>query len=314
MRHNLVLFYLYAVLFLAFLGASDANYRREGRLGRAPLPYQSEIVSGTAPAPYVYRQAVPRLRAVFMRVLLPGHAAMAVDALFAILAMVSGSLLARWALGEAFGPWGAVLATLACVVAYARDFPESTAGVAVPLAIVALLVHRRDVAGAALAAASAAMRPEIPVLLGVSMTAAAFAERRAPRSRRLGAAFALAAAVGLGYLLAARFVLWPDAPYTDAPALDRLRWNLGQPVAWPGGLLLGVMTALGVAWLVRPGAQEEERVLQRGMGLFTVLYAGTLLLITFLREVRLFMPLFPLLVLLGMRWRQGPSLPRRTAV
>jgi hypothetical protein len=249
-----------------------------------------------------------------MRVLLPGHAAMAVDALFAILAMVSGSFLARWALGEAFGPWGAVLATLACVVAYAREFPESTAGVAVPLAIIALLVHRRDVAAAALAAASAAMRPEIPVLLGVSMTAAAFAERRAPRSHRLGASFALAAAVGIGYLLAARFFLWPDAPYTDAPALDRLRWNLEQPVAWPGGLLLGVMAALGVAWLVRPGAQEEERVLQRGMGLFTLLYAGTLLLITFLREIRLFMPLFPLLVLLGMRWRPGPSLPRRTAV
>ena len=310
LRRNLFLSFLYAALFLAFLAAADANYRSaDGRLGQVPLPYQKEIVAGTAPAPYVYRQAVPRLQGLLLEVLLPGHAAVALDALFAILALVSGTLLARWALGRELGPWGAILATFACVAAYQRGFPEAIAGVAVPLTIVALLVHGRDAAAAALTGASAFLRPEIPVLLGTGMAVAGFVERGSPRARRLGVAFGLAAAVGLAYLLAARFVLWPDAPYTEAPPLDRLGWNLLQPIAWPGGMLLLLMASLGLTWLVRPDAPEEERVLQRGMGLFTLLYAGVLVLITFLREVRLFMPLLSPLVLLGMRWGSRRASP-----
>jgi hypothetical protein len=299
---------------LAFLQAADRNYRSaEGRLGKTMPPYQVEIIAGTAPAPYVYRQAVPQLRDLMMRVLPPGHVAVLADVAFALVAMASSIAFTRALLKTDLVMLGMLIATLACITVYPNDKPEAVAAVAVVCLISALVLTRHQTAAIIIAILAAPVRPEIPILFGLAMMLGQLlAEHFRPTVRLNYLAFGLAAVGGGVYLLVARYLLWPDARYPADVSPFMLLRNLTLPIAWPtlafGLCLLAlcfVQVILGYSLLKQENEYRWSKHVKPVMSLefFCLLSVIFLLFFAQAEEIRVFQP-FLMPVIIGGVWIQ----------
>lgn len=299
---------------LAFIQSADRNYRSsEGRLGNTMPPYQIEITSGTAPAPYVYRQAVPQLRRVMMRALPPGHVAVLLDAVFASIAVGASIVLARTLLKADLVILGALIATLASITVYPNDKPEAVASVAIVCLLCALVLTHRHTAAIIIAILAALVRPEIPILFGFAMV---MTQLLVAHSRLIVHAdylpYGLTAIAGLAYLLVARFLLWPGARYPAGVSPFMLLRNLTLPFAWPA-LVYGmcllclclVLVLVGYSLLRQDKTYPWSKHVRPMIGVqfFCLLYVAFLLLFAQVEEIRVFQPII-VPVILGGVWIQ----------
>lgn len=298
-------------LLLVFASFSAWNYRSsDGRLGRTTPVWQTAIVEGTAPAPYVYRQGVPQLRRLFEQVLRPGHAAVAVDLLFAAIALGAGFSLGRRALGKSHDWTGGLVALLACAAVYPNDKAESVAMVALALVVAALAAERREGLAAGVAMVAIPFRPELSILFSVALGVAAI-RHAGDRRTAAAAGYAAVAAAGSSYLLCARYLWWPDAGYPEATPAFMLLENLSDPKRYPGLALLLFVGAMGVVWSRQAWPREqaakapgglgaEARRRQLGLGLAIVLWTLAILVLGKSDEIRLVMPVLPLFLICGL--------------
>lgn len=305
------------VLMILFAHFADWNYRsHDGRLADNVPPFQNEIVDGTAPAPYVYRQAVPQLRAALGAMLPPGHAAVVVDLAFAALAGVCGFALGSFAFGPRRRVLGALLVALAVVTVYPNDKPESVAMVALPLLATVLALNRRHLAAAGVVALSAPFRPELSLLFPVAwIISLRVAGPRSPEGGSRGSgliAYAVALAVGVAYLALARFAWWPSARYPEGTQVVMLIENLTSPLRYPGLALVVMLGSLGGFWCLQAlrtprsktsSLADNDREARLGVGLFIVLWSLADLGMGRTNEIRLAMPLVALCLALALgRW------------
>lgn len=287
---------------LAFIQAADHNYRStDGHLGVTVPPYQIEIVSGTAPAPYVYRQAVPQLRQWMAHLLRPGHAALLLDFFFAIVAVVASLVTARTLLRPDLILLGPPIATLACISAYPNDKPEAVAAIAAICLLSALVVTRRHTAAIIVAILAAPIRPEIPILFGLAMMlgkSVANNGRLVLRGPHL--VYSLSTIAGLCYLLIARYLLWPDAQYPVGVSPMMLMRNLILPLAWPALIFALCLLGFSVAQVmichfhVRSNTNSDWFQFLRpmmGLQLFCIFYVVFILVFAQVEEIRVFQPL-----------------------
>ncbi len=304
--------FIFVSCILAFIQASDSNYRStDGFLGRTTPPFQAEIVAGIAPAPYVYRQGIPQLRATLTRYMQPGHAALVVDTLFALAAMGAAAYLARLSLGKDLAFWGVISATLACAAVYPNDKPEAVAAVGCVVLISALVMTEQHRTVAAIAVLSALIRPEIPILLGIAMilTAALVRQKGELPKRNITIPYTITILAGISYLLLARYVLWPVATYPQDTPVLMLFQKLADPLAWPGVVLASLIISLGASWIARgtpymyfakPGQRAPQQLTAIiGLGFFVCFSTGLLLLVARTQEIPIFQPLVPVVVILG---------------
>lgn len=287
------------------------NYRsNDGVLGaNYPGDWQREIVAGDAPAPYVYRQGVPRVREALFAVLMPGHAAVLIDLAFAIVALFAGVLLARFAWGPRKESVGLIFMTLSLAIAYPHDKPEAIATVALASAACAMFAVGRQRLAILVALFSTPFRPELPVLLGFSFFAAVHwgssthgTSRLIPHRRALP--YLLPVVVAVSYLLACRLLWWPDAVYPEGTAVFMLWLNLTSPMRWPGLLfavfLLATASRWGwVAWQQRTGTDGTNSVPRLGLALFVACWVTAWLVVGKTDEIRLAGPVLPMVLLLG---------------
>lgn len=296
---------------LAFVQAADRNYRSEGFLGRTEPPYQRAIIDGTAPAPYIYRQAVPRLRAGLEVFLLPGHAALLTDVILATMAAIASIGLATWGFGAPMRFVGILVATVACSAVYPNDKPEAVSAIAMTTAIAAFVLAGRFNAALLIAGVGILVRADISILfsLAIAVGLVATGHAQAGASPRIAWRFFGVALLGLLYLLLARFAIWPNSAYPPGvPFFMGLR-NLVSPLAWPGlalgiGLaILGSMQAFEAVRLRKQRTSQNERSVAAvlAIGLFTLLYATAIVVAGKTEEIRLFQPLLPLTLLTGLR-------------
>lgn len=313
-RSWLLLFHMIVLLtcLLAFVQAADHNYRSsEGFLGWTSPPYQREIMDGTAPAPYVYRQAIPRLRAGLEIFMLPGHAALLADTVFAVIAVLAGVWLAGYGFGPSMRFLGIIVATLACIAVFPNDKPEAVAAVAITTTIAAFSLAGRFGPAALLTGAGILVRADISILFAIAFALgfAAVGYAAEKRISYLAWVFAGIAVLGLLYLQLARFVLWPESRYpTGVPFFMGYR-NLLSPLAWPG-LVLGLSFAVFGVFQALQTFRLRDRLTSRdsrsgvvvfSMGMFTLLYAMAVVFAGKAEEIRLYQPLVPLVVLTGLR-------------
>jgi hypothetical protein len=296
---------------LAFLTAADANYRAEnGLLGRTVPAWQKQILEGTAPAPYVYRQGVPRLRASLAALLPIGVSALVVDLGFAVLAMAAGALIAAELLGRSSIIWGIIASTLACAACYPNDKPEAVAAVGAVLVMSWLLLTNHPIAASLIAGASVVIRPENPIVFGIAALAASFMVRGEKSSTLARGLFTLAIVGGLVYLGLARFVWWANAAYPGGTPLIMLPTNLSVWTALPGlvlevGLLLLALLLMRLA-LRGPAATTSDA---RTFGivsctLFAALYVIVAIFLARSDELRVVQPIVPILTLIGFAFWQ----------
>ncbi|HYP41823.1 MAG TPA: hypothetical protein VEX13_15810 [Chloroflexia bacterium] len=290
---------------LSFVQAADSNYRSaEGLLGQTVPPSQEEIVTGIAPAPYVYRQGVPQLRAVLTHFTQQGHAALFVDTGFALIAMLAGAYLARSTIGRELVVLGIFVSTLACVTAYPNDKPEAVAAVAAVTTMSSLIIARRYAFASIIAVSSMLLRPEVPVVLGITMVVAWLVMKNAiVTERRVFVYFLAVALLGILYLLLARFIFWPDAHYPQGVPVFMLGRNLTRALAFPGVLLGLSFIGVGASWIVQSFSKRNAiengdssiLVAVVGLGLFICLYSALVLLVAQAEEIRIYQPIVPVL-------------------
>lgn len=233
-----------------FAAASENAYRLpNGELGRAQPPWQVEITSGTALAPYIYRQGVPRLRQVAEIALPPGDIAVAIDIAFWILAAISLLALVASLFGPLLAPFGPILALAGSIGAYPSDKPEAVAALSL-VALISALLQRNRLWFAALAlACSSLIRPEYPILMATATLLMSVVQpARTSLEIRRFAPILISGGFGVAYYLAARFVLWPHQAYAADGREVMLLHNLSTPLALPG-LALGLL--LLCAWHTR---------------------------------------------------------------
>jgi len=322
-QFGLVEGFVFLVLMLMFVRAAVTNYESPDHyLGRTMPAWQMEIVGGTAPAPYVYRQGVPQLRRLVMTVLQPGHAALAVDAGFAVIALGAGFALGVYGLGRGRGMWGMVAAYVAAAGVYTNDKPESVAMVAAIVLVTACFLHKHYQTAALALVVSAAFRPELPILFGGAVLMAAFVARRSIRpAGGLPLSlipFGACVFAGLAYLAVCKFLLWPQAKYPqDTPAF-MLMDNFTRPLGYPGMALNLMIIAFGFGWIInawrllKPAAQSSandsainptEVAHQIAMGLFIATWSAAATVLGRTDEIRIVIPLLPLIfILASLRW------------
>lgn len=255
---------LAGVLFLLLLSAIDTHYRKDGLLGPTVPPFQVAVLNGTAPAPFVYRQGVPQLRALLP--FQPGHQAFVVDAAFAAVALLAGFVLADTS--------GLLFAAVAVFGSYPTLFgvrptatPEAVAMVAVVLVSAAL---RRSRWLPVWLFVSIPIRPELPLLFALVLV---LSERRW--------LYMLLVVTAVFYLLAARFLWWPEARWPEGVPLFMLPHNLTN---WRG--LGGLVVPLALVWSMgKPRA---------AVPLFVLLWCIVAVSFGRSNELRLFMPVLPL--------------------
>ncbi len=300
------------ICLLLFVHFSQANFRSpEGYLGRTTPPMQDAILKGSAPAPYVYRQGVPRLRFLLGRILLPGHAAVAVDLFFAVVCIAAGLSLGSFALGSRLAGVGAVVCTFTAIAAYPSGAPEGVATVAFSLAIGVLLVRHRHREACAVSLLAVIFRPEVPILLGVSAAAAMLilggsdraVDRWKPPART--AYYLLTVLIGLIYLVLARYLLWPGAKLAPGTAALTLVTNLRTVVRWPGLLFGSLLTATGVIWVVRAirrtysHLEHVDSETAMALGLYVIAWVAWVVFFGDAGSVGLFVAVLPLVLLLA---------------
>lgn len=305
-----------------FVQMSSSHYRTDGRLGAATPPLQTEIIEGTAPAPWVYRQTVPQLRESLDQAgLQPGHAAFGLDVLFFLIGALGSVWLGRRAgkreamrsrrrnmeggiTGEALA---LVVFTLASIASYEYAKPESVAMVAGVTVLVALLVWNRMLLALGVAALSVGVRPMIPVLFGGALCVSVLWVRGRDCGKRLLLFSLLTAGVGVAYLWIARHVWFPEQiPYYETHLVWALNLNLignlTEPTRWHGLALWMVCVTVIAAWTwgaaFKNVASETERIQQLTMGFFSAGWLGAVFVLGKLDELRILMPLMPPLVVL----------------
>jgi hypothetical protein len=315
---------LFLVLLLQISGAVDLEYRSaDGYLGRTMPRFQVETINGTRPVPYVYRQGVPRIRQLLMRVLPPGHAAMAVDLGFAAIALLAGFALGRYAFGADRDFLGAITVALAVMGVFPNLNPEAVAMVASVLVAFTCLIYERYLAAAVVVSLSAGFRTELPVLFGMAALVAVYATGGDAQRRRVRLGiFCLPVIVGIAYLALCRLVLWPQAHYGE-PAFQ-LPYNLTIPARYPWVALNLLLIAVGLYWawsawnVARTASGEDlgearqaEIRAKLGIGLYIFFYVTAATILGRPDEIRLVMPILPVIFMFaGSRWpvcRWGPK-------
>lgn len=316
-----------------FVQMSSSHYRTDGRLGSATPPLQTEIIEGTAPAPWVYRQTVPQLRDALDRAgLQPGHAAFGLDVLFFLIGALGSVWLGRRPgkdeavrprlqnmEGEITGEALALVAfTLASIASYEYAKPESVAMVAAGTVLTALLVWNRILLALGVAVLSVGVRPMVPVLFGGALCVSVLWVRGRDCGKRRLLSSLLTAGVGATYLWVARHVWFPEQiPYYETHLVWALNLNLignlTEPTRWHGLALWMTCVSVVAAWTwtaaFRKRASETERIQQLTMGLFASGWLGAVFVLGKLDELRILMPLIPPLVVLA----TGPWVPFRSA-
>jgi hypothetical protein len=267
-------------------------------------PFQREILAGTAPAPFVYRQAIPMLRALVMRAAQPGHAAVAVDIVLAAIAVAAMSTCALIYMGLEYGWLLGVLTTLACVSCYPNDKPEAVGAVAVTALVAASLLTGRSMVAAGISLLAAGIRPEFPILVGLAMASVPLPTVPEPKRRRDRWLFLLVGASGMGFLALARFVIWPAASYPAGTAVFMLGHNLATPAALPGTalcIMLCLVNGVAYAALCRPAQRDRSACVDAavvpallGLAVFTILWICSILIVGKAEEFRLLQPVIPL--------------------
>jgi|GEM_PF-1524076 len=305
---------------LAFLHVANTNYRQGTPfLGPTVPPFQREIVEGTAPAPYVYRQGVPQVRDFLESWMLPGHAAFVVDALLGIACMVAGVYLARTLLGRRASLLGLLVTTVALITVYPNDKPEAIAAISLVAIVSLLILHERHGLAFVVLIGLIPVRTDIPVIFAVAVILAAWLLfRRRSKWPTFSWLYVVVVAAGLVYLALAKFVLWPEAAYPPGTPVFVLFRNITTPFAWSGLLLALILIVIGFSFAMRElqiakeahqsGAPANSGFL--GLFIFVMLYAVALLVVAMVEEFRVFQPLLPVALILGSRQLQIESTPR----
>jgi hypothetical protein len=281
----------------------DITYRKDGLLGRTMPVWQEEIIRGTAPAPYVYRQGVPQLRRLLMAVLQPGHAALVVDLAFVVLALIAGTLLGQAVLGRRMRRLGTVVACVALAGAFPSDKPESAAMVALVLvAGTAVLLDRHGVAVTA-ATLATTIRPDVSILFGLAGLVTTFLLRRRGNAdrwnARTGSLYVVPFVTGSAWLALARFFWWPGAPYVTTPVT--VGWNLLHAWHSPGLWVEALLLLSGLTWIIAGLRQAQGAARMLVLGGFVTLWSFAISVLGLLGEIRLMMPVLPFCILLNLR-------------
>lgn len=287
---NMTRFVLCLVFFCclwAFIDKAQYNYRSiNGKLGVTVPRFQQEIIDGTAPSPYVYRQLVPRIRQLLMTVFLPGHAAVIVDTLFFVLGALvfirknSISCVAFLS-----------LYTLACLVCYPNDKPESIAAISLMAIFIFLLFadypHMNFIFGVMMIG----VRPEIPIIVGISTFLS--------RNSRYYFYHSLLLVFGLFYLAFSKFLFWPTNNYPNGVDPFALVYNITEITTYHG--ILMILGCFLLIMLLHSKLRQSKNKLVSFVLFLGVMNVVSLITMGHVNEFRIFQPfLVSMLVLIQM--------------
>jgi hypothetical protein len=268
------------------------------------MELHSQIVDRTAPSPYRYRVLVPYVAEGMTRVFGP---ALGSDRAFVLAyglveaASIIALILILYGLcAQFFAPLpslvGALIANLSLVVALRDHYFQPWSLVnAVSFALAALLLFRRRTIAFLLLVALSSFNRETSALLPVLYLATA-AERK--HISRHVLVFVLACAVwSAGYLLV-RFV------QGGAPHIYQVSEIFEKNLAAKnlGYLALNLILFLGFVWLFAARGLRRSPPFIKRLALFIPLYLPFVFVFGVWKEVRLLMPLYPVLIPAALSW------------
>ncbi len=288
------------------------NYRStDGRLGDTVPAWQQEIINGTAPAPYVYRQAIPIIRNLLGNFLKPGHAALLLDIFLASLGLIIAAMFGRHLLPQHGSYIGQIVIAVAFCGGIPNDKPETVACITALITISYLLCMQRAILASIVAMAVTAVRPEIPVIVGMCILIShfpVFRSRRVvqPITVRLTALPVLSMLLGITYLMLSKFLWWPDAHYPPLTPFLTIGLNLFNPAS----IVFLPLYAIVVSWSVFHLARISK--LQHmngdtpflpsllGIPLISITWCVFCLMFGKIDEIRLLMPLLTPFIITNM--------------
>jgi len=270
------------------VNALGCNFRNSaGILGDAIPAWQNEIITGSAPAPYVYRQAVPQLRSLVQQILKPGHAALLVDLIFGLIAIYASGLLHQ---GRDSDPrkfvWGSILGLLSIICSIPNDKPETVAMICLTVLFSHFAMSKQRTKALLVSLLFLAVRPEMSVFAGLSslLTYESSATQIHKRLSWLVITF------GILYILLAKFVLWPHSKYPAGTPTITLVLNFTSMTALaflPLALGLLVLNASQIPMHTERRAQMSGNVT---IALFNSSWISAVLFLGKIDEIRLMTP------------------------
>ncbi len=202
------------------------------------LPVHHDVWKGIQAAPTVYRQAVPQVWHILCRWLIPAKAAMLIDFLFGVaLIPLTVGLWLRWEpQSRSIVPFIPLIPAVSISCSLGNPLPERVVAIFVFTLVCYLVSAKKLIAVCIVAALSAFIRPEMPVIFGglIFMCFYLFPKKIlkknivpfSPIASSLGCVF-----VGIVYLALAKFVLWPNNHYDPQYPFFIFWKNLRHPYA-----------------------------------------------------------------------------------
>lgn len=282
------------------------------------MEFQDALLRGDVPSPYRYRVLLPALAAGLQTILSPfSSARSAFDAAHSILEIAGMvgflaallALLRRWYSLEA-----ALIATLFGAATLAVTFRDHfyqpwTMPEAVLLAVALRLLHDRRLGWFAAVVAVASLNRETGVFLGLLPLLEALPGGAASKADRRRLLLLCAASLAGSAIILVGLRLGLGWAAHSRPIGVMFAENLGSASKAIG--LLAVL--LGGWWFfVARGAARAPGFLRRA-SLMAIPYLGAIGVFGTWHEVRLFVPLYPLLLGLGLAWIEAPRGDARLA-